>query len=150
MIFLKSKSDFIKSINENKLDIEKTLDKITKETDFARKIKLTYQAVEQLTNSSSAYYSSDVVESVFCTLARQHQIQLNKDYKKNSVLHIASQVYSWGGHSRVIERWIELSDNSEIHSLLLTKKIKRGLPKNLMNLVKEKNGKFLNLAMLLI
>ena len=36
---------------------------------------------------------------------------------KNSTLHVVSRTYSTGGHTRVIERWLEASDESEIHSI---------------------------------
>ena len=46
----------------------------------------------------------------------------NINYTKNSFLHVMTQGYQTGGHTRVIERWIENAQNDQIHSVVLTNK----------------------------
>jgi hypothetical protein len=44
------------------------------------------------------------------------------DPTKKHVLHVATKTYATGGHTRVIERWVQSSANDAIHSLITTAK----------------------------
>lgn len=46
---------------------------------------------------------------------------LSRDIEEGSTLHILSQAFKGGGHTRVVERWICASPNSEKHSILITR-----------------------------
>lgn len=41
--------------------------------------------------------------------------------KAGSTLHVLSRTYETGGHTRVVERWIEASPTNDIHSVFLTR-----------------------------
>jgi len=55
------------------------------------------------------------------------------------ILHILTQAYELGGHTRLAWRWIE-RDKDHIHSVLLTRQGERKVPKNLINAVKASGG----------
>jgi len=44
---------------------------------------------------------------------------LNKNKAKQNILHVLSQGYSSGGHTKALERWITM-DTTSIHSILVT------------------------------
>lgn len=68
----------------------------------------------------SGYYSSDIIENILIRESNKLNIELTNKYNKNTILHIMTTSYSNGGHTRVVERWIENPLDLKQHSLLLT------------------------------
>lgn len=69
-------------------------------------------------------FFSDELESIIlsignCHLKQEDQINCQPS-KDRHVLHICSQHYSYGGHSRLLENWIEYDQNKQ--SVLITNK----------------------------
>lgn len=62
-------------------------------------------------------------------------------YDEGSNLHIMTEAFQTGGHTRVCERWIEFAGNHETHSLLLTGQQNAPTPQSLEKVVHEKRGK---------
>lgn len=60
------------------------------------------------------------------------------------VLHVLTQLYATGGHSRMLWRWIE-SDATRIHSVVLTSQGGRIVPCGLQRVLGERRGKILEL-----
>lgn len=61
-----------------------------------------------------------------------------KKFQTRSTLHILSKALQGGGHTRVVERWINYSPESEVHSVLITR---GGQPtERLATEVKKRNG----------
>ena len=56
----------------------------------------------------------------------------------NSTLHVVSRTYSTGGHTRVIERWLEASDVSETHSIATLRQGPIG--ERLLSAIKARRG----------
>lgn len=48
-------------------------------------------------------------------------LRANLSCEPNSTLHILSRAYETGGHTRVVERWIQSSAESQKHSVLITR-----------------------------
>ncbi len=141
-----TKNDIIQSIASSKENFESLLKQIQNEKDFDTKINLAYQAIRLANNSSTTYYSSDIIEKVFTDLAQKNKINLSSDFEKNSVLHIMTAAYKTGGHTRVVERWIDLFLPNEKHSVALLKQ-KEELPIHLTASVRKTNGKIIKLDM---
>jgi len=83
------------------------------------------------------------IDDILIKIANQNIINLEKDFIPNTFLHVFSQVYLDGGHTRVGERWIKYSPNSEKHSVVITKQDFMPIPKLLIQVVEEKNGDFI-------
>jgi Glycosyl transferases group 1 len=127
------RNDFIKILNQ--IGLQKT-DK-SKEK-FARK------ALSFARKSSSGQFGSETIENVFLNVARRHSCEdLPQSFQENSILHVMSVSYNTGGHTRVVERWIELDDQNTNQSVLFTRKRKQVVPERLVSAVNSKNGKLI-------
>lgn len=88
---------------------------------------------------------SEVIENFFMNLAKKTK-NLRKDYKKikpkvKTYLHVMTESYLHGGHTRIVERWIGSSSKLEKHSLVLTGQRKEvPIPDLLRKAVKDKKG----------
>ena len=61
----------------------------------------------------------------------------NKD--KRRVLHVMSQVYSGGGHTRVVVNWIRNTRETSVHGLITTAQAEP-LPEDLASVIEESEG----------
>lgn len=129
-----------KEVLAAKNTFEQILEQIVQEKLLSRKERLAYKAIDFALNASTGYYSSEIIENVFLALAQQNRIELPSEHRKNSFLHVMTEAYATGGHTRVVERWIELSDASQVHSLLFTREKKKYVPDRLAQAVKNKQG----------
>ena len=75
-------------------------------------------------NRHAGLFFSPELEDYLCQVSRDLKFDRSsgKHKRPHSTLHIMSQAYQTGGHTRVVEKWIESSKASEVHSLLLTRK----------------------------
>ena len=97
------------------------IDKFNNISDQSEKLKYAKYLTEVLVTESLGYFFSYEIEKFYLSLAENNDIDsYNVLPKKNSVLHVASKVFDYGGHTRVIERWIELSPSDQVHSFVLT------------------------------
>lgn len=64
-------------------------------------------------------YSSSKIEQAFLELAVQHEESLPSEVYPNSTLHVLTSSYLTGGHTRCVERWMNLSEKNEIHACVL-------------------------------
>ncbi len=61
------------------------------------------------------------------------------------VLHVASQVYPMGGHTKLISRWI-LNDSSRVNSLVLTGQQGLPVPAELLDAVRNSGGEVIDIG----
>ena len=129
------------SLYFNTKNFEDMVQKIDEQPDINNKMPLAIDAAKYAVRNKTLYLSSDKIEKVFTDIAEQNDIELYpaSEVIKNSVLHIASELYNTGGHTRVIERWVETSPDTETHSLLLTRN--SIVPERLREAIEAKNGK---------
>ena len=102
-------------------------------------ISLDYWRLKLATNLASyfhlGFFRSEeletAVELLANRIAEQYKSSLSRPKAKaGGTLHIVSKAYASGGHTRVLERWIESSDpNVMTHSILLTRD--QNIPKTL-------------------
>lgn len=57
------------------------------------------------------------------------------------VLHVMTEAYTIGGHTRMVQRWISI-DRNRIHSVLLTRQGIRRIPEELLQAIKQSGGQF--------
>ena len=126
----------------NKKKFEKLLCKIQKEDSLLKQAIIAKKAIKYALNNSTGYFSSDIIENVFLKISEQiTPNDLPKKVKKGSVLHIMSKCYHTGGHSRVVERWVAISDTLEKHSIFFTENKHLQYTDQLKKAVDKKSGK---------
>lgn len=138
-----NKSDIFK----NQKVFKKLLYKANMEVDKEKQYKRLKKAISFVTTASTGYYSCARIERAFIEIAQAHS--LNKvlpPYKKNTVLHVMSRSYKVGGHTRVVERWIELSDPHQRQSLVFTQEDQQEIPDRLRKAVSDKQGELVILS----
>lgn len=140
-----TKEVLIDSIKKDRQYYESLLEKITKEKNFNKKVKLAYKALNFVTNTSTGYYSSDVIEKVFLEISQKNHINLSSQYQENSVLHVMTSSYAVGGHTRIVERWINSSPDNEKHSIFILKKERSQITELLKESVNNKKGQIYTL-----
>ena len=139
-------SKHYEKISELRYNFEKILQRLKVETDFETKLQLAMFAADYFVYNNTGYFTSSILETFFVDYARKIKADLkNIDYNKNSVLHVMSKGYLTGGHTRVVERWIENAPNTQKHSVVFTRKNSVGL-KVLEQNVKNKNGEYVLLG----
>ncbi len=132
---------------QNKKFFEDLLQKIKIARNDREKLRYAKKAIKFATATGTGYFSSDVLEQVFLDIAANHVVKnLSADFVPKSVLHVMTKAYFSGGHTRVVERWIEASPDEEKHSLLLTSEAGQKLPPRLQKAVQNKNGKIIRFS----
>lgn len=89
-------------------------------------------------------YSCSFLENYYLDIAAALKIELPNEYRCKSILHVMTESYNTGGHTRVVERWIDISPSDEVHSVLLTKQNKENVPLFLEKVVQEKKGEIID------
>lgn len=95
--------------------------------DFEKAVILVKQAADSGHHSHPGFFVSPRVESVLRKVAKKISDRviapvLNvppKNVDKRNVLHVLSQGYYSGGHTRLVERWISM-DATSCHSVIVT------------------------------
>lgn len=130
-------------IEKYKQNFEKLLEYLAKMNESKEKTDLAMYAANYFIYNNTGYYTSSALEEYFVNCAKKIKVDLNNiQYKKNSILHILTNGYETGGHTRVIERWIENSPITQTHSVVQIKSTNNDL-KTLQDDVKAKNGEFI-------
>ncbi|MEG0837283.1 MAG: hypothetical protein RSF35_05075 [Akkermansia sp.] len=133
-------------ISKDREEFNRISNEIGLQNDIGKKESLAKSLINFALNNSTGYYCSKVVEDVFLEIAKKHTIEnLNESFEKDSFLHVMSESYKTGGHTRVVERWIELSPDTQHHSLVFTWNEDQEVPPRLINAVKNKSGQAINL-----
>lgn len=87
-----------------------------------KKLEFTEYIASYLTYNHSGYYTSSYLESFLVDYANTIECELNDiNYRTNSFLHILTEGYTHGGHTRVVERWIKHAPQNQTHSVVITK-----------------------------
>ena len=98
-------SEHYNKISTFRYNFEKVLEKLNTVTDFETKLELAMYGSNYLVYNNSGYFTSSVLENFFLDFAKKIKIDLRDIvYGKNSVLHVMSEGYKTGGHTRVVER----------------------------------------------
>jgi len=105
---------------------------------WCRKI-LAQVALQYNARYSTGYYSSPEIEKVYTDIAETVNTPLSGEYEKGTCLIVTTRTYNMGGHTRVIERWIE-ADTSHKYSLLLTNHNDSCVPPRLVEAIRGNGG----------
>ena len=127
-------------------NFEKILEKLNTVIDVETKLELAMFGANYFVYNNTGYFTSSALENFFVDLAKKIKVDINNiNYNKNSILHIMSEGYKTGGHTRVVERWIKNAPECQMHSVIFTRKNSSEL-KVLENNVKDKDGKYISLG----
>ncbi len=128
-----------KELIYNKNLLVKSINKINKNTPLKKVQKI----INAMVNTGTGIYSSYKLENYFLNKAEEIKTDENVEYEKNSILHVLTKAYITGGHTRVVERWIQVSPENERHSVYLIDQSDDEIPDLLKQVTKEKNGNFI-------
>ncbi len=144
----RSLKKYIKGIKKNKKIFEEMEISVKNACTEEEKCDLAKKAGGFASYWFSGHFASSVIENELLKISQNHTLgSLEADYEKHTFLHVMSLAYNYGGHTRVVERWIEQSPANEKHSLIFTGYDKQGeLPEQLESSVKEKHGNIYKIA----
>lgn len=121
-----------------KHNFNKIIERLNSSKSVADKLKLAKVATEYALNHNTGCFFSPSIEKFYCELGNSFKTDLTGIiYTPNSFLHVMTQGYLSGGHTRVVERWIEQSEEYQKQSVIFTIGQEYSLPR----LEKAVNGK---------
>lgn len=131
--------DFWKSkIKENQRTFLELENQIEQESCFEKRCDLACDAATFAVRHTTDIFASSIIENVFLELAQKHSIELEKTVRQNTVLHIMTEAYTSGGHTRCVERWIQLFPEQEHSCVILNQNAQ--LPNLLRDVVEASGG----------
>ena len=125
-------------VKSNRTSLLKMISAIREEKDLKRRCVLSCEAATFAMQNNSDIYVSDVIEAPFLELAEKINVPMHDSYVEGTVLHVATEVYLSGGHSRCIERWIQLMSKQKHSCYLLNQGSE--IPELLHELVDRSGG----------
>lgn len=131
---------FDKKLKANRKRFLNIVRAISKLDDYSHKEELARQGIYLALSSSTGYFASPEIEKVFIDIAQKNDIVLRNHFKRNSILHVMTECYATGGHTRVVERWINFSPLTEEHSLIFTENEEQDIPPDLSRAIEDHNG----------
>lgn len=130
----------IKSINQSRYIFEKLLKFLSKNKNLDEKLVLAKQALTFATYNNCGYFESNILENFYCDLAKTIDNKAKfSEFEKNNILHVMTLSYKVGGHTRVVEKWINLAPCYQKHSVVLLNQ-EGEIPQKLKDNIKNKNG----------
>lgn len=138
---MSDRSIFFNRIMKNTDHFFKMVSAAIHEKEKSRRLLKALDAAKYATSHAISMYSSEDLENIFLEAAERHHIDLPEDFNKNSVLHVLTEAYTFGGHTRCVERWIELDSENRTHSCILLHQ-KADWPGRLKKCVELSGGQF--------
>ncbi len=124
-------------IKSNQKKLIKMIDQVDKENSLPQKCVLAQKAASFAVNHTTDVFSSKIIEKPFMDLAKSIKVPIDESYKKDTVLHVLTEAYNTGGHTRCVERWISLLSD-KCHSCAVLRQTVP-FPESLRTIT-EKNG----------
>ncbi len=124
-------------------NFEKMLAAIETSSDETEKFNIALTALSYAAYRNTGYFTSSFLEAFFVDVAKGLKTELTGiNFKPNSFLHVLSQGYNTGGHTRVVERWIENAPSEQTHSVVVLNPAGNVTLATLEKNARAKNGEF--------
>lgn len=136
----------INLIKKNKIVFEDLKKICKKESSEEEKAILLGIAAYFATFNHTGAFSDNETEELLCNISQKHKINTTFKYEKNSFLHIMTECYETGGHTRIVERWVNNSNIDQKHSIIFTEQAKNNIPRWLTKAIIKKNGDISDLS----
>ena len=135
-------SEYYGKVLINRQNFENLLLRLQQEQCFEQKVKIAECAAKYFVYNHTGYFTSSVLESFFVGFARQIKVDLSEiNYKKNTFLHVLTEGHNTGGHTRVVERWIDHAPSDQTHSVAVIQPVEEKLTL-LEKAVASKHGEY--------
>lgn len=134
-------SVFERNILQNQKIFLHKIKEVQNAAPLSRRCLLAYEAAQFAVAHTTDIFSSDVIEKTFLELAQSFSISLPEAYEKDSVLHVMTEAYTAGGHTRCVERWIAQFPEHR-HSCVVLRQNGR-FPEQLRTIVEDSGGRMI-------
>lgn len=115
--------------------------RIVREYKKEQKLKLIKYLAYFYTNNISGKYSDEVLEKELAKIGSVINYSYNGELiKPNTVLHVMTKAYDIGGHTAVVNNWIDF-DKEKKHSVVFTDSKINEVPQFLKNSVESSGGR---------
>lgn len=118
-------------VNANLRNFQRMVNHAVTATPVQRRILLCSQSMLYAIHNHCGLYNSKKLEDCLTHIAQTHHRPLAATFQKKSVLHVMSRAYASGGHTRVVERWLNAAPTDEKHDVVLLSQGNRPLPTSL-------------------
>ncbi len=114
--------------------------KVSRAKNIEEQCALARKAADFAVSHVTDVFSSDILEAPFLKLAQAIHIPLSAQYKPRTILHVMTEAYITGGHTRCVERWVQNMPEYE-HSCVVLRQCCE-VPKRLPEIMKASKGNF--------
>lgn len=135
-----SARNYTREIKRNQWKFFEFVDAIDRTSNGAKKQQLAWAAIWYAHTRPTDVFSSDVVEKVFLDLAKNNSVPLAEEFDKGSVLHVMTEAYTFGGHTRCVERWITLWPEHRHSCIVMRQRRTITFPEGLKEKVEASGG----------
>lgn len=135
------KDKLVVFLEENRAHFMSLTERARSSSIFIKKFILYKKAIKLAVRGSVGVYASPDIEDFFISVANKFKVELSQSYEEKSILHVVSECYGVGGHSKVVERWIKYHAPGEKHSIYFTRMKKNKIDDVFFRSVMETCGK---------
>lgn len=129
----------LKKIIRNQKKFRELEQKIAVQPTLKKRCHTALEAAEFAVHHATDVYASPIVEAPFLELGRSVSIELEEQFEESSFLHVMTEGYVSGGHTRCVERWIDGAGTDQKHSCVILSQ-KAPLPSYLKKICGEHRG----------
>lgn len=136
-----NKSDYlIKRIKSHQRTFLSMARKVVFAKSLEKKCNLAQKAADFAVSHVTDIYSSDIIEAPFLELAQTIHLPLAAPYKPQTILHVMTEAYVTGGHTRCVERWAQNMSEYKHSCVVLNQQAE--LPEQLFKIMQASGGEF--------
>ena len=128
-------------IKQQQKFFEYMINEIANIKDIDLRVKLAAKLAYFAVYNHTGYYYSAKLEKIFTDYAETINVKINNSFNPNTFLHVLTKAFVFGGHTRVVEKWIEQAPDSQIHSVICLNQQEFEIPDRLKKAVEDKKGK---------
>lgn len=109
--------------------------------DDNKKIQLIEELARTIAYRTRGIYADEYLEKMLCKIGSKIEVDLEDSPRKGTVLHVLTQAGIMGGHTRVVDHWIQL-DSVRKHSVVITSgaAARKIFPQFLKDTIEESGG----------